>query len=1091
MKRFVTAAVLLVVTSFLASCSSSSSGTNGTLAFDRASYAATTGSTASLLLTLNGNTDPSGVTVAIASSTSTVAVPLTTQCVLSDGSPTTTSCQVQVKGLAAGSATVTASASGVAGATATVTVSPVPVPGTLAFVPASEPVVAGSTQQIALTLDKSSGISSLAVTITSSNTAAATVSKAQCVLSTAAPSCPLTITGVAAGTSTITASATGYVPATNAVTTTSSGPIAGTLSFAGNVPVPLNGTQTGTLNLTGSSGVASFNATLSAANSLATISPTTCPLSSATPTCHFTITGGGTAGSDPITASATGYTPASMVATVGGTSPGSLHFSQASEFVTLGATTTVELSLSGSSGVVNLPVTLTPSANVSISQSTCSLSTGGSCTITIHGLDLGSATVTASAGGYQPAVNSVTVQPSGTVSYGTLSFSPANLPVVPGGTATTTLQMIGSSNVTNFSVALSTSPTGVVTVSPTSCPLTTVNPTCKVTLTAAAGVTAGSTSLTTPAGGPGGQAVAAVTVSPPGAPTLSFSPSPLVMSNAQTGAVIAVTLTMTNPPTPTNAITVNLTKAAPQGMSVDNVGLSPGSCTFSTTQPACAVWVNNTAVGNPVSGPYQIIATPQQAPSVAPVSLRAYIATLAPVARTLTVNNNCPHKVYAGIHGGAVYGADPGNCPPGSTQFTSGQSPDVLVQCMWNNPSPTLGDYELAANTGSVTFVIPSTSLTNVPGRSDVWSGGIMARRECDPTSGACTIGSCNGGVTQTPPLECAVGVSFDSPGTVAEFTLLQGGNDSYDVTLITGVTVPTSMQPSGSVLHDASNPYNNGVAGSTATQSGSGLNWDDAPIVLNPATWSFDPSTTDTVTSPTYYNLVKGTSSSSTDACGLPTSPPCPAQTVCGYAMNSFNNKVETNPTYGRICGERLGYLTMDAIWKGNPDETSTASNKAPFDFYGIPATGAQSVSLPYPNVNNYFLYQFVECVNPPFWSGYHTATTLPPPPTPPVTYPVACGCTNWDGIATPLSACQGTGGPPAGYGPTTPNIGFNSAWIAEVLPRVAWVKRGCPTCYAYQFDDLSSTFSGFSAASTQNAANGTNYTITFCPNGTSVPPY
>lgn len=1088
MKRLSTVSILLVVTSFLANCSKSSSSTDGgILAFDQTRYAAASGSTVSLVLTLSARTDPAGVTVAIASSNSTVAVPVTSHCVLSDGSPTTTSCLVQVKGLATGSATVTASAPGVNGALAEVVVSQESVPGALAFVPASESVVVGSIQNVALRLAGSSGVSSLVVAIASSNAAAATVSPTQCVLSTAAPTCVVTITGVAAGNASITASSTGYASATNTVTTIPTGPVAGAMVFGGNVQVPVNGTQTGTLNLVGSSGVASFTASLSAANALATLSPTTCPLSSASPICHFTITGGGTAGSDPITASASGYGTTSMVAAVMGPSPGSLHFSQASESVSKDSTTTVVLSLSGGSGVVNLPVTLTPSANVSIDRTQCSLSSGGSCTITISGLTVGSATITARASGYTDAVNTVTVQAGGVVSYGTLSFSPANVPVVAGGSATTTLQMVGSSNVTNFSVALATSPNGIVTFSPASCPLTTASSTCLVTVTAVAGVTTGTTTLSTPAGGPGGQASAAVTISTPGAPTLSFSPSPLVMSNAQTGAVIPVTLTMANPPSPANAITVALTKSAPPGMSIDNVGYSPGNCTFSTAQPTCSVAVNNTAIGNPVSGPYHIHAAPSVS-SVPSVKLPVYIATLGPVTRTLTVINNCPHKVYAGISGGAVYGVSPGpnqsaaQCPPGSTYYESGTP--TTYQCMWNNPSPTVGDYELAANTGTVTFTIPSSSLTNVPGRSDVWSGGIMARRGCNSTSGDCTIGSCNGGSPPPPPaqpLSCATGVGFDSPQTVAEFTLLQGGPDTYDVQLINGVTVPTSMKPSGNVLPDESNPYNNGEAGSTAAQIGFGTNWNGLPIILNAASWTFDPGATDTVTSSTYYNLVEGTSTSSADACTAP----CPAGQVCGYAKSSFVKTAATLPTYGQICGPRIGYLTMDAIWKGNPDESTAATNLAPFNFYAVPATAA---TLPYPNTQRWTMYQFVECPNPPLWSGYHTATTTPPPPTPPVTYPVACGCTNWDGIATPLSECQGTG--VQTYTASTPNIGFNSAWINEVLPRIAWLKKGCPTCYSYQFDDLASTFSGFSAANTLNASNGTNYTITFCPGGTSIPP-
>jgi hypothetical protein len=121
--------------------------------------------------------------------------------------------------------------------------------------------------------------------------------------------------------------------------------------------------------------------------------------------------------------------------------------------------------------------------------------------------------------------------------------------------------------------------------------------------------------------------------------------------------------------------------------------------------------------------------------------------------------------------------------------------------------------------------------------------------------------------------------------------------------------------------------------------------------------------------------------------------------------------------------------------------------------------------------------MHRFVDCPHPPMNSGYQAATT----------YPTACGCTDWVGIATPTANCQG--GAITSYGPTTPGIGFNSAWTNHVLPLISWLKTGCPTCYAYQFDDMSSTFNGYVAQSTGNAANGTSYTITFCPGGKAVP--
>ena len=57
------------------------------------------------------------------------------------------------------------------------------------------------------------------------------------------------------------------------------------------------------------------------------------------------------------------------------------------------------------------------------------------------------------------------------------------------------------------------------------------------------------------------------------------------------------------------------------------------------------------------------------------------------------------------------------------------------------------------------------------------------------------------------------------------------------------------------------------------------------------------------------------------------------------------------------------------------------------------------------------------------------------------------------------------------------------------KALPQIAWLKTGCPTCYTYVYDDETSTFTGDRPASTSNASNATSYTITFCPDGVSVP--
>ncbi len=200
MKRSVNTVIALVVAFVLASCSSSSTSTNGALAFGQASYSVTSGSTGDVVVRLSGNTSTSGVTVTLASSSSAVAVPVYTPCVLSDEPGSTSSCEIQVKGLASGSATLTATAPGVKSASATVSVSTSPVAGTLAFLPTLEQVSVGSVQHVTVKLSGSSGVAGQSVTIASSDTTIAKVTPSVVVLSTGAPTQTITVSGVLVGT---------------------------------------------------------------------------------------------------------------------------------------------------------------------------------------------------------------------------------------------------------------------------------------------------------------------------------------------------------------------------------------------------------------------------------------------------------------------------------------------------------------------------------------------------------------------------------------------------------------------------------------------------------------------------------------------------------------------------------------------------------------------------------------------------------------------------------------------------------------------------------------------------------------------------
>ena len=49
-----------------------------------------------------------------------------------------------------------------------------------------------------------------------------------------------------------------------------------------------------------------------------------------------------------------------------------------------------------------------------------------------------------------------------------------------------------------------------------------------------------------------------------------------------------------------------------------------------------------------------------------------------------------------------------------------------------------------------------------------------------------------------------------------------------------------------------------------------------------------------------------------------------------------------------------------------------------------------------------------------------------------------------------------------------------------ADVEPRLFWLKKACPACYTFPFDDMSSTFV---CSNIDARVNTLNYEITICP--------
>ncbi|KAL5788831.1 hypothetical protein ACOSP7_005780 [Xanthoceras sorbifolium] len=105
----------------------------------------------------------------------------------------------------------------------------------------------------------------------------------------------------------------------------------------------------------------------------------------------------------------------------------------------------------------------------------------------------------------------------------------------------------------------------------------------------------------------------------------------------------------------------------------------------------------------------------------------------------------------------------------------------------------------ILANAGSSTLDSTGFELPTDSSRSFLaptgWSGRFWARTGCNfDGSGA---GSCNTGDCGSGQVECG-GLGAAPPATLAEFTLGNGGQDFYDVSLVDGYNLPMVVEGSG-----------------------------------------------------------------------------------------------------------------------------------------------------------------------------------------------------------------------------------------------------------------------------------------------------
>ena len=784
---------------------------------------------------------------------------------------------------------------------------------------------------------------------------------------------------------------------------------------------------------------------------------------------------------------------------------------------TLGAALAIPVSLNGASGPAAVPITIASSDSgvAAVSPTGCFLSSSGSgssCQVVVHAIAAGTATVTASAPGYA-AVSIAAVfggsQPP-SYDYGSVQIGafPSASPPSTTNFATTaqlgqvvTLQtsLTGFDQTLNGIPILLTATAGSLLGNP-QCSLdsnadpnhfcsyrlqlpNTAPPGNTVTVTAkvvgnAAGFQAWNTPTVTITTTSGAVPGSIVLQSPDGtAPEGMSSPLWAVLQDSSGVGGAVVTLQASN-----SNLTVN------PGVSVTSGAYQTLSCTLSSASPVCGFGVKGISPGDAT---ISATASPGNY-AIQPLALT--VNQPSSLFRVIRFTNTRPHPIWVGITAGTsnsyatnalVSGIDPaggpskmcgpsnpaGGCPRGSTCQQGGAYPNAGTTyfCYWDAPVPSNG-YRIAADAADSTSLHISQSSYD-PVADITWSGNFFPREGCTPSAGGqltCTIADCGNASSGEA---CAPGTGgVPAVATLSEVTLQRYNTDYYDISIIGGATVATSFGPDSSADSPdnpvpAADGYSCGVAGAAEPQGPlPAADWDMATHVNEPlvigATLPFS-ETAQTTSSPStaYYHLIATVTPRQAPHCTV--SSACPGSgEVCGYDVNAVANGARSD--YQTSCGTHLAWLSGNALWALN----DTPGNAAPFMFHG----SYDSVSGGAIQFNQLFT-----CTAPSV-SGYDTSARDPS---------LACGCTNWgeaslravagdapfkDRVAAPSMPCFANN-----------TVGADHEWTAYVLPTIAWLKRACPTCYTYPFDDMSSTFQCSNQPTSPSGTNSVPYAVIF----------
>ena len=478
-------------------------------------------------------------------------------------------------------------------------------------------------------------------------------------------------------------------------------------------------------------------------------------------------------------------------------------------------------------------------------------------------------------------------------------------------------------------------------------------------------------------------------------------------------------------------------------------------------------------------------------PTVTPSTTSTPITANSTTGRIVTVVNQCPMPVWMTFNAAAVNPSPtcPGTaCPTGSTCDTDNNT------CYYTNPSldgqHTNGELAAAVSgqaPDTMNVAIPENNSGTSPVGGIIYNGGILARLGCTATGNPsnpvfCTVNNCGGTITPTsgstePDGQCAPGIgsAVSSPGmsfNAVEMTFNYSTGYSatdgvYDEQTINGVNVPIEMKGRGPLAADGGGtaPYSDCEgAGALIPQPDGGANQ------LGACEYNYTTPTPPAGGSAANYQYVTYVDN---DGCTSNASCTTTPGTVCGLAYHNYGGNTGYKLT--TACGQLEGYVSINTGICSQVTSTLTSAVQALQTDYNC--------NTQYPSSTNEYgtganLYA---CNNTNAPTIYYAHSCYDPLTSPDQPDRSCCGCYDWwdAGITVPTSttSCPYTG---------VPGHTYNSPdWNTLVRPQVEWVKSACPTAYAYQFDDPSSSFH---CTVTNGASIVTNYQVTFCPGGKTV---